>query len=71
MPGLEQKLYQLIISRLDGENISSPAYAERTLELVEKGIGGFIIFGGEKAEVKTFINKLQSIAHPPCLSRPI
>jgi beta-glucosidase-like glycosyl hydrolase len=67
MPGLEQKLYQLIISRLDGESISSPAYAEQTLELVEKGIGGFIIFGGEKAEVKTFINKLQSIAHPPLL----
>jgi beta-glucosidase-like glycosyl hydrolase len=65
MSGLEQKLYQLIISRLDGENISSPAYAENALELVEKGIGGFIIFGGEKSKIRAFINKLQSIAQTP------
>jgi beta-glucosidase-like glycosyl hydrolase len=62
---LEKKLYQLIISRLDGEDISSESYQETIFELVRKGIGGFIIFGGKKAEVKYFIDKIQSISEIP------
>ncbi|HDH00768.1 MAG TPA: hypothetical protein ENG80_03035, partial [Nitrospirae bacterium] len=65
MSGLEQKLYQLIISRLDGEKLSSIQYQERASELVRKGIGGFILFGGKRDEVKTFINKLQSVSEIP------
>lgn len=65
MSGLEQKLYQLIISRLDGEKLSSIQYQERASELVQKGIGGFILFGGKRDEVKTFINKLQSVSETP------
>ncbi len=62
---LERKFYQLIISRLDGDKISSPEYRERILGLVEKGIGGFIVFGGEKEEVKTFIAEIQTLAEIP------
>jgi beta-glucosidase-like glycosyl hydrolase len=62
---LKQKLYQLVISRLDGARISSPTYQETILELVQKGVGGFIVFGGDKEEVKDFINKLQSAAGIP------
>jgi beta-glucosidase-like glycosyl hydrolase len=62
---LEKKLYQLIITRLDGEDISSGCYQETIFELVRKGIGGFIIFGGKKAEVKCFIDKIQSISEIP------
>jgi beta-N-acetylhexosaminidase len=62
---LEKRLYQLIISRLDGEGISSESYQQKIFELVRKGIGGFIIFGGEKAEVKCFIDKIQSISEIP------
>ncbi|GBD96602.1 MAG TPA: hypothetical protein ENG83_11140 [Nitrospirae bacterium] len=65
MSGLEQKLWQLIISRLDGEKLSSIQYQERASELVRKGIGGFILFGGKRNEVKTFINKLQSVSETP------
>jgi beta-glucosidase-like glycosyl hydrolase len=59
---LRRKLYQLIISRLDGENIGSGSYREGISELVRKGVGGFIIFGGRRNEVKYFIENLQSVA---------
>jgi len=61
----EQKLYQLIISRLDGEKITSSQYQQKTVELVKKGIGGFILFGGKKDEVKGFVTNLQSITEIP------
>jgi beta-glucosidase-like glycosyl hydrolase len=62
---LERKLYQLIISRLDGDNIQSRNYQEEIIGLVKKGIGGFIIFGGERDEIKGFIDKIQSISEIP------
>ncbi|MBI4849929.1 MAG: beta-glucosidase, partial [Nitrospirae bacterium] len=65
MLSLEQKLYQLIINRLDGDKLSSIAYRERAFEFVKKGIGGFILFGGKKDEVKSFIAELQSISETP------
>jgi beta-glucosidase-like glycosyl hydrolase len=65
MPGPEQKLYQLIISRLDGHKLSSALYQEQIIDLVRKGIGGFIVFGGEKREVSSFIDKLQLLAELP------
>jgi beta-N-acetylhexosaminidase len=65
MLSLEQKLYQLIISRLDGEKISSSSYGEKAVDLVRKGIGGFIVFGGKKDEVKGFIEKMQTIPEIP------
>src|SRR3990172_909570 len=63
----EEKLYQLIISRLDGERIHSPEYREKVFELIEKGIGGFILFGGGRGGGKTFIEKLQSLSKIPLL----
>ena len=62
---LEKKLYQLIISRLDGYNIYSQDYRERIFNLIEKGIGGFIIFGGKRDEIKDFIQEIQSISERP------
>ncbi len=65
MNNLKKKLYQLIINRLDGEKLSSGEYREHCLELVRKGIGGFIIFGGKRNELKKFIAELQSLAEVP------
>ena len=62
---LERKLYQIIIIRLDGDNIQSKDYQEKIIRLTEKGIGGFIIFGGAKDEIQSFINKIQTIAEIP------
>jgi beta-N-acetylhexosaminidase len=62
---LGEKIYQLIISRLDGGNIDSVSYQEKIFELVKKGVGGFLIFGGKKDEVKNFIDTIQSISEIP------
>ena len=59
---MKKKLYQLIISRLDGNIIHSQSYRERILYLVQRGIGGFIIFGGKRDEIKDFIKQIQSHA---------
>ena len=65
MSALEKKFYQLVISRLNGDELSSSSYQERLFELVQKGIGGFIIFGGRKGEVKDFVSRLQSASETP------
>jgi len=65
MLDLERKLYQLIINRLDGDRLSSASYKEQALELVSKGLGGFILFGGKKDETRDFIGRLQSLADEP------
>jgi beta-glucosidase-like glycosyl hydrolase len=65
MLDIQQKFYQLVISRLDGEKLSSMSYQKQAIELVQKGIGGFILFGGRKDKVKEFIHELQSIAEKP------
>jgi beta-N-acetylhexosaminidase len=56
------KAYQVIISRIDGLKVSDPAYRRHQLALVQKGIGGFIIFGGRREEIKDFIAEAQSRA---------
>jgi len=60
MLDLEKKLYQLIIARLDGGKIPDMTYQEHCIRLVRKGIGGFIVFGGNKDVVKSFLDTLQS-----------
>ena len=67
MKTLEQSIYQLIISRLDGVQVSSVSYRDRAFELVRKGIGGFIVFGGAKDEVRGFVHELQGASDTPLL----
>ena len=62
---LEKKLYQLIISRLDGDKIHSQEYQDMIFELISKGIGGFIIFGGKRDEVRPFIANMQYASEIP------
>lgn len=65
MSSLEKKIYQLVISRLDGDKIHEVSYQNKIFDLVKKGIGGFIVFGGEKERIKEFISKLQATAEIP------
>lgn len=60
-----QKLYQLIITRLDGLRIGESRYSQAIFDLVDKGLGGVIIFGGRKEDVSGFINILQKRAKVP------
>ncbi|MGB9716053.1 MAG: glycoside hydrolase family 3 protein [Thermodesulfovibrionales bacterium] len=59
---MEEKLHQLIISRLNGYEVNSNNYIRKILELVRRGIGGFIIFGGRKNEIKSLIQEIQSFS---------
>ena len=62
---LEKKAYQLIIRRLDGERISSASYKKEIFEHIDRGIGGFILFGGERDEIRTVLDEMQSAAEIP------
>ncbi|MEW6409047.1 MAG: glycoside hydrolase family 3 N-terminal domain-containing protein, partial [Nitrospirota bacterium] len=64
---IKQKIYQMIVPRLDGEKIMDKSYVEDIMRLVKEGIGGFILFGGRLKEVKLFIEMLQKIAEIPLL----
>lgn len=59
---LEKTLYQLIIARLEGVRIGEEQYQKRIFRLIRKGIGGFILFGGKRDEVKGFIRRMQAEA---------
>ncbi|KJR40316.1 glycoside hydrolase family 3 domain-containing protein [Candidatus Magnetoovum chiemensis] len=61
------ELNQLIIPRLDGDKLNTNQYRDEMLSLVENGIGGFIIFGGELETVRSFISQMQSTARLPLL----
>ncbi len=54
-----------MISRLNGNDIRDKEYRAKMAGLVEKGIGGFIVFGGEREEVRAFLRSLQSMAAVP------
>jgi len=61
----EEKISQLIICRLDGKQIDSRDYQREIFKLIRKGIGGFILFGGKKGTVKSFIRSMQSRSKVP------
>ncbi|MBI5026682.1 MAG: hypothetical protein HZC12_08185 [Nitrospirae bacterium] len=60
---IKKKIAQLIIARLDGGQINKKFKYYQSL--VKKGIGGFIVFGGEFKEVSKAIKKLQDSAPIP------
>ncbi|MDQ7786857.1 MAG: glycoside hydrolase family 3 N-terminal domain-containing protein [Thermodesulfovibrionales bacterium] len=65
-PGtVRRKIYQLVIGRLDGDNIGDPSYEEKIRAFVQKGIGGFIIFGGTREAVRSFLLTLRPGADIP------
>ncbi len=59
----KKKIAQLIIARLDGEDIKKKF--KRYKSLVKHGIGGFIIFGGRLKEIRDGIRQLQKSAEIP------
>jgi beta-N-acetylhexosaminidase len=59
---LKKNLYQLIISRIDGERIRNESYRAEMLDLVGKGIGGFILFGGKMEEIIAFVDEVQALS---------
>jgi len=62
-----KNLMNFIIARLDGEKISDSKYRYYIEDLVRKGIGGFVVFGGEYESVKNFIAYIQKISEKPLI----
>lgn len=60
-----QNYYELIVPRLNGQDITS--HYRYYQALVKKGIAGFIIFGGELTAVREGIKRLQSEATEPLI----
>ncbi|RMG00354.1 MAG: hypothetical protein D6726_11390, partial [Nitrospirae bacterium] len=58
-------LFQLIVARLDGEEVEEPEYMDYLTSLVREGVGGFIIFGGSLESVRRSVAQLQSISKVP------
>ncbi|MCX8030791.1 MAG: hypothetical protein N3A59_04325 [Thermodesulfovibrionales bacterium] len=62
---IEDKIYQLFIVRLDGDKLADNSYRDKIISLVKRKVGGFLLFGGQKYEIKAFIEELQMMAHIP------
>jgi beta-glucosidase-like glycosyl hydrolase len=62
---LMQNYYELIVPRLNGQDITS--HYRYYQALVKKGIAGFIVFGGELTAVREGIKKLKSEAAEPLI----
>lgn len=59
------KIRQLIVPRLNGVQIDDPKYRSEILRLACGGIGGFIVFGGERESIKAFIEELKKSSTIP------
>lgn len=64
---LEKKLYRLVIAGLDGDRIGEESYRRAIFDLAEKGICGFVLSGGIKENVKSFVKSLRSLPEQPPL----
>ncbi len=59
---LEKKVHQLVVGCLDGYSIGNAEYEDYILRLVRGHIGGFIVFGGRRDDVRAFVARLQDVA---------
>ena len=64
---VQKMLAQRVMPRLEGALLSDKDYMKEIMTLVEAGVGGFIIFGGDYWEVRQGLTKLQAKAKIPLL----
>jgi len=62
---IRKKIAQLIIPRLEGKLLTDPLYLEKVKRFVREGMGGFILFGGNRGDVKMAIKELQRVSDIP------
>lgn len=67
MLNVREKAAQLIVPRLDGNRLGDEEYFNHILNLIDAGIGGFILFGGKVPETPEAVSRLQEIARIPLL----
>jgi len=64
---LNKMLAQCVVPRLEGDRLGDKDYLKEILSLVDAGVGGFILFGGDYWEVRQALSRLQSKAKQPLL----
>jgi beta-N-acetylhexosaminidase len=69
---LEKKVAQLVCTQIDGSLVSDPNTGrnpklEEWLALVDKGIGGFVVYGGTPRNAAQLLNQLQKASGIPIL----
>lgn len=57
----------MVMPRLDGEKLSDARYLPQVQELIENGIGGFILFGGSVERTPKQLHLLQDLSEVPLL----
>jgi len=64
---LNKMIAQRVMPRLDGGRLGDKGYMDEVVKLVDAGVGGFILFGGEYHEVRQALVRLQARAKVPLL----
>jgi len=64
---LREDVLQMVMPRIDGPKLADPDYRGHVDELVRKGIGGFILFGGDIEQTPRYLQELQRAAAVPLL----
>lgn len=64
---LSEDVSQMVMPRIDGPKLADPDYRGRVEELVRKGMGGFILFGGDIERTPRHLDELQRLAAVPLL----
>jgi beta-glucosidase-like glycosyl hydrolase len=64
---LREDVAQMVMPRIEGPKLGDPAYRTQAQELVREGIGGFILFGGDRESTPRYLDELQKPAEVPLL----
>ncbi len=64
---LRDDVAQMVMPRIDGPKLGDPGYRKRCDALVEMGMGGFILFGGDIEQTPRYLQELQNASVVPLL----
>lgn len=64
---IPKMLAQRVMPRLEGAKLQDKDYMREVMKLIDAGVGGFILFGGDFWEVRQVLPRLQARAKVPLL----
>jgi len=64
---VQKMLAQRVMPRLDGSRLGDKEYIKEVMALVDAGVGGFILFGGDFWEVRQALSRIQARVKIPLL----
>lgn len=64
---LSRDVAQMVMPRIDGDQLGDPRYLMQLREIIKAGIGGFILFGGTLDRTPRMLQTLQALAEAPLL----